>query len=146
MGLATQMIAWDDGVLRACSPSAASTSCASTTATSAARRTSPAPPPTLKQMLRARPAGRAYTLSDMADDAVGLLDQLGVDAAHVVGASMGGMIAQTIAIEHPDRVLLARLDHVQHGQPLARPAGALRSSRSSCAARRATARATSSTS
>jgi pimeloyl-ACP methyl ester carboxylesterase len=47
----------------------------------------------------------AYTLDDMADDSVGLLDVLGVRAAHVVGASMGGMIAQLIAINHPDRVL-----------------------------------------
>jgi len=46
----------------------------------------------------------SYTLSDMAADAVGLLDALGIDAAHVVGASMGAMIAQTIAIEHPGRV------------------------------------------
>jgi pimeloyl-ACP methyl ester carboxylesterase len=45
-----------------------------------------------------------YTLSDLADDALGLLDHLGIDRAHVVGASMGGMIVQTIAIEHPDRV------------------------------------------
>ena len=45
-----------------------------------------------------------YTLSDMANDGVGLLDALEIDAAHVVGASMGGMIAQTMAIEHPDRV------------------------------------------
>ena len=46
----------------------------------------------------------SYKLSEMASDAVGLLDALELDSAHVVGASMGGMIAQTIAIEHPARV------------------------------------------
>jgi pimeloyl-ACP methyl ester carboxylesterase len=46
-----------------------------------------------------------YDLSDMANDAVGLLDALGIEAAHVMGASMGGMIVQTMAIEHPDRCL-----------------------------------------
>ena len=46
-----------------------------------------------------------YTVSDMANDGTGLLDVLGVDRAHIVGASMGGMIAQTIAIEHPERCL-----------------------------------------
>jgi pimeloyl-ACP methyl ester carboxylesterase len=47
----------------------------------------------------------SYTLSDMAEDTVGLLDHLGVERAHLVGASQGGMIAQTLAIERPERVL-----------------------------------------
>jgi pimeloyl-ACP methyl ester carboxylesterase len=46
-----------------------------------------------------------YTLSDMADDAFGLLDHLGLQSAHIMGASLGGMIAQTMAAEHPERVL-----------------------------------------
>jgi pimeloyl-ACP methyl ester carboxylesterase len=52
-----------------------------------------------------RPASvAAYRLSDMADDAVAVLDALRWPSAHIVGASMGGMIAQTLAIRHPDRV------------------------------------------
>ena len=46
-----------------------------------------------------------YTLADMADDGIGLLDALGIKQAHIVGASMGGMIAQHMAFSHPERVL-----------------------------------------
>jgi pimeloyl-ACP methyl ester carboxylesterase len=52
-----------------------------------------------------RAVAAPYTLSDMAADTVGLLDALGLGAAHLVGASLGGMVAQTLAIEHPRRVL-----------------------------------------
>ncbi len=45
-----------------------------------------------------------YLLSDMARDTIGLMDALGIERAHVVGASMGGMIGQTMAIEHPQRL------------------------------------------
>ena len=50
------------------------------------------------------PIGAPYTLTDMAEDVVGLLDAIGVERAHLVGASMGGMIAQIVAAEHPKRV------------------------------------------
>ena len=82
-------------------------------------------PPTLPQMLRRDRGAAAYTLDDMADDAAGLLDHLGLDAAHVVGASMGGMIAQTLAVRHPERVLtltsiMSSTGHRLKGQPAAK--------------------------
>lgn len=61
--------------------------------------------PGLAAMLLGIPRGLAYTLNDMAADAVGVLEHLEVEAAHVVGYSMGGMIAQTMAIDYPGRVL-----------------------------------------
>jgi len=63
-----------------------------------------APPAHLPAALQGDMSSASYTLSDMAADAVGLLDVLNLDAAHVVGASMGGAIAQTLAVEHPKRV------------------------------------------
>ena len=53
------------------------------------------------QSMAGQPVEAPYTLSTMAADAVGLLDALDIPAAHVVGASMGGMIVQMMAIEHP---------------------------------------------
>ena len=69
-----------------------------------------------------QPIEAPYTLSLLAADAVGLLDALEIPAAHIVGASMGGMIVQTMAIEHPDRVLsltsiMSTTGHTEVGQP-----------------------------
>ena len=65
--------------------------------------------PDLPKILGALMSGQApdvpYLLDDMAGDAVGLLDALGIDRAHIVGASLGGMVAQLVAADYPDRVL-----------------------------------------
>jgi len=53
---------------------------------------------------RSSPAAAPYTIRDMADDTVALMDHVGMDRAHVVGASMGGMIAQELALGYPDKV------------------------------------------
>jgi pimeloyl-ACP methyl ester carboxylesterase len=58
----------------------------------------------MPRMLLGLPIQAPYALEDMAGDAVGLLDALGIESAHVVGASMGGMIAQTMAIVYPHRM------------------------------------------
>ena len=64
----------------------------------------------------------AYTLSDMAADAMKVLDHLNIERAHIMGASMGGMIAQTVAIEHPHRVktlisIMSQPGELTVGQP-----------------------------
>lgn len=76
-------------------------------------------------MMAHRPPKAGYLLGDMATDAAGLLDALDVERAHVVGVSMGGMIAQTIAIEHPARVrsltsVMSNTGDRKHGKIAAR--------------------------
>lgn len=79
-------------------------------------------PPTLLEMFRRRVRPEQYSLSDMAEDAAVLVRELGVSPAHVVGASMGGMIGQVLAAEHPDAVrslvsLMSTTGSRWHGQP-----------------------------
>jgi pimeloyl-ACP methyl ester carboxylesterase len=62
------------------------------------------PPPGRLRQLLARSEAEDYELGDMAEDVVGLLDELRLAAADLVGMSLGGMIAQTVAARHPDRV------------------------------------------
>ena len=66
--------------------------------------------------------GTAYNLSDMAADAIAVLDTLKIEQAHVMGLSMGGMIVQVLAIEHPDRLLsmtsvMSRTGEPGYGEP-----------------------------
>ncbi|MFI8975068.1 alpha/beta fold hydrolase [Nocardia asteroides] len=63
------------------------------------------PAPSLWRQLIKRPRPDAYSLADMAEDCVGVLDHLGIARVHLVGRSMGGMIAQTIAATEPGRVM-----------------------------------------
>src|SRR3954451_17674354 len=81
------------------------------------------PVPTMRQHVMRDKRAAHYTLEHMADDGFGLLDHLGIDRAHVAGVSMGGMIAQTMAARHPERVLslasmLANTGARWSGQPL----------------------------
>lgn len=66
--------------------------------------------------------GIDYKVEDMADDAVAVLDDLGIDRAYVLGISMGGMIAQAIGLNHPDRVIKLMLLATTPGQPAHVPA------------------------
>jgi len=63
--------------------------------------------PDLASLLGGDPSSAVYTIEDMADDGVALLDFLGIDRAHVAGASMGGMITQAMVIHHADRFITA---------------------------------------
>ena len=105
MGLATQMIAWHEDFCAELAGRGFFVIRFDNRDVGRSSAMRELPVPTLRQLATRSKKAAAYTLSDMAGDAVGLLDHLGIERAHVVGASMGGMIAQTIAFEHPDRVL-----------------------------------------
>jgi pimeloyl-ACP methyl ester carboxylesterase len=80
----------------------------------------------LPRMVRSflgRPSPAVYTLEDLADDAAALLDHLDIDRAHIVGASMGGMIAQIFAASFPHRTLTLGVIFSSNNQPLLPPPG-----------------------
>ncbi len=104
MGLGTQMLGWPDGFCDALVGRGVQVIRSDNRDIGLSSHLTDAPAPDLAAIFRGDTASASYTLSDMAADTVGLLDALGLDGAHLVGASMGGMIAQTVAIEHPHRV------------------------------------------
>jgi pimeloyl-ACP methyl ester carboxylesterase len=105
MGLAMQMVAWHEDFCAELAGRGFHVIRFDNRDVGRSQRMDGGPPPTLLQLARRDGRAATYTLEDMADDAAGLLDHLGIDCGHVIGASMGGMIAQTLAIRHSRRVL-----------------------------------------
>ena len=86
--------------------------------------------------LSSKVAGEPYALADMALDAVAVLDALDVERAHVMGLSMGGMIVQRLAIDHPDRLLTMTSVMSRTGEPGFGESASRRAGRAHRAARR----------
>ena len=104
MGLATQMLGWPEEFCSALVDRGLHVIRFDNRDVGLSTHLDDAPAPDVIAAMSGDSSSASYTLSDMAADTVGLLDALALDSTHVVGASMGGMIAQTIAIEHPHRV------------------------------------------
>jgi pimeloyl-ACP methyl ester carboxylesterase len=109
MGLGAQMIAWPDELIQGLVGKGFRVIHYDNRDVGMSQRMEKAATPNLVwTMFKARlglPLGVGYTLSDMAADGIGLLDALGIQQAHVVGASMGGMIVQLMAANHRERLL-----------------------------------------
>jgi pimeloyl-ACP methyl ester carboxylesterase len=122
MGLGTQMLAWHPDFCRELAGRGFHVIRYDNRDVGRSQRFDHVPPPKPVELFTRRFKQVAYTLDDMADDGMRLLDCLGIDRAHVVGASMGGMIAQVMAGRHPGRVLslvsiMSTTGHRLKGQP-----------------------------
>jgi pimeloyl-ACP methyl ester carboxylesterase len=104
MGLGTQMIAWREEFCERLAAAGFFVVRFDNRDVGRSTKLDDLPVPTTWQLLGRDKQAAGYTLEDMALDVIGLLDHLGIERAHVVGASMGAMIAQTVAIHHPHRV------------------------------------------
>jgi pimeloyl-ACP methyl ester carboxylesterase len=104
MGLATQMIAWDEEFCGMLAERGFRVVRFDNRDIGRSTRIGSAGVPNLFEMAVGRRGTAPYLLRDMAADTFGLMDHLGIESAHLVGASMGGMIVQSAAIENPERV------------------------------------------
>jgi pimeloyl-ACP methyl ester carboxylesterase len=104
MGLATQMVAWDEVFCGMLAERGFRVVRFDNRDIGRSTKLEGAGAPRRADLLLGRRATAPYLLRDMAADTIGLMDHLGIESAHLVGASMGGMVAQTVAIEHPERV------------------------------------------
>jgi len=104
MGLATQMLAWDEGFCELLAERGFRVVRFDNRDIGHSTKVDSAGLPKRADMLLGWRRTAPYLLSDMADDTTGLMDHLGIESAHLVGASMGGMIGQTMAIIQPERV------------------------------------------
>ncbi|HSF02074.1 MAG TPA: alpha/beta fold hydrolase [Solirubrobacterales bacterium] len=105
MGLGVQMLGWDEELCELLAGRGFRAVRFDNRDVGRSTRIEGGPRPDLMAAAMGDASSASYTLDEMAGDCVGLLDHLGVQAAHVVGVSQGGMIAQTLAIRHPERVL-----------------------------------------
>jgi pimeloyl-ACP methyl ester carboxylesterase len=105
MGLGVQMLGWDEEFCRMLAGRGFQVVRFDNRDVGRSTKIEGGPRPDVMAAVAGDGSSASYLLDDMADDCAGLLDELGVDGAHVVGASQGGMIAQTVAIRHPRRVL-----------------------------------------
>ena len=105
MGIGSQMVHWPDGLCEAIAARGYRVIRYDNRDAGHSTKLDSLGPPRLGALIDGESVEAPYSLADMAADAAGLLAELGIDRAHVVGASMGGMIAQRLAIDHPQRVL-----------------------------------------
>jgi len=105
IGFTGQLIAWDDGLCEQLAQHGHYVIRFDNRDVGLSSKLEEAGVPDIGAMLRGETIDIPYTIEDMADDAVGLLDALGIEKAHICGMSMGGMIAQAVAINHPKRIL-----------------------------------------
>jgi pimeloyl-ACP methyl ester carboxylesterase len=130
MGLGAQMIHWDEGLCAMLAERGFHVIRFDNRDAGHSTKITRGPRPNVLRAMVGSRRSASYTLDDMADDTARLLDHLELDAAHLVGASQGGMIAQTLAVRRPERVLslasiMSSTGNRRVGRPRLRAYGAL---------------------